>query len=382
MSSSAEKKSDSAGQSFFELLQKSRRGSFKIYIGLAAGVGKSYRMLQEAHQLIHNGIDAAVGYVETHGRAETEKLTIGLPVISRKKIFYKGKELEEMDIDAVLLRRPEVVIVDELAHTNAPGSRNQKRYQDVEELLNNGISVISALNIQHIESLNNIVESITKIKVSETVPDKIIGLADEVVNIDLTADELIQRLKSGKIYKADKITSALTNFFKREHLLQLRELALREVANQVERKIDTEFTAAQKAKAEVILVCLGDDPDKNEKIIRRSSRIAERFDRKWFTLYVETPDKPFEMIDLKTQRELINNFKMASELGGSSEKSKADDVVSGILDFARDHNITKLVLGKPAKKSYLKKFITLDVVDKLFERISSEDQDYDIEIIA
>jgi len=375
-------KYDATGQNFFQLIQKGRRGSLKIYIGLAAGVGKTYWMLQEAHQLMAAGIDAAIGYIETHGRAETEKLVQGIPLIPRKQIFYKGKELEEMDIDAILLRRPEVVIVDELAHTNAPGSRNEKRYQDVEELLNNGINVISAINIQHIESLNNFVAGITKIKVAETVPDKIVGLADEVVNIDLTADELIQRLKDGKIYKSDKIQSALANFFKREHLLQLRELALREVANAVEKKINSEVTAYDRAPDEVILVCLGSDPKKNEKLIRRSARISERFEQKWFTLYVDTPDNSFENIDLKLQRYLINNFKMATEMGGISEKVSAPDVITGIIEFANEKNITKIVLGKPAKKGYLKKIITTPIVDKLIEAVSKEERDYDIEIIA
>ncbi|MEO8513405.1 MAG: universal stress protein [Ignavibacteria bacterium] len=377
-----ELKYDATGQNFYQLIQKGRRGSFKIYIGLAAGTGKTYRMLKEAHQLIAKGIDAAIGYIETHDRAETQKLVHGIPLIPRKHIYYKGRELEEMDIDSILLRRPEVVIVDELAHTNAPGSRNEKRYQDVEEILNNGINVISALNIQHIESLNTVVESITKIRVSETVPDKIVGLADEVVNIDLTADELIQRLKDGKIYKSDKIQSALVNFFKREHLLQLRELALREVANAVEKKINSEVTTYDKARDEVILVCLGNDPEKNDKIIRRSARIAERFEQKWFTLYVDTPDNSFENIDLKLQRYLINNFKMATELGGMSEKIKSPDIVEGILEFAKEKNISKIVLGKPGKKGYIKKIITTSIVDKLIERASKEEQDYDIEIIA
>ena len=375
-------KYDATGQNFYQLIQKGRRGSFKIYIGLAAGTGKTYRMLQEAHQLIAKGIDAAIGYIETHGRAETEKLVHGIPLIPRKHIYYKGRELEEMDLDAILLRRPEVVIVDELAHTNAPGAGNEKRYQDAEELLNNGINVISALNIQHIESLNTVVEKITKIKVSEQVQDKIICLADEVVNIDLTADELIQRLKDGKIYKSDKIQSALTNFFKREHLLQLRELALREVANAVEKKINSEVTTYDKAREEVILVCLGNDPEKNEKIIRRSARIAERFEQKWFTLYIDTPDNSFENIDLKLQRYLINNFKMATELGGMSEKIKSPDIVEGILEFAKEKNVSKIVLGKPAKKGYLKKIVTTSIVDKLIERASKEEQEYDIEIIA
>lgn len=368
--------------SFIDLLKRSRKGSFKVYIGLAAGVGKSYRMLQEAQNLLAGGVDVIIGYIETHGRLETDRLVSGLPVIPRKKIYYKGKELEEMDIDAVFLRRPDVVIVDELAHTNVPGSKNKKRWEDVEELLFNGISVISAVNIQHIESLNTIVEEITKVKVTETVPDKIIGLADEVVNIDLTADELIQRLKQGKIYKADKIQTALTNFFKKEHLLQLRELALREVANQLERKIDHEVSPPDRAQDEIILVCIGNNSDKNEKIIRRSSRLAERFDSKWYVLYVETPANSFAQMELKLQRFIMNNFKMATELGAMSEKIQSEDVVSGILEFAEAKNITKIILGKPDKKSYLKRISRVNILDKLLEKAEESEFDYDVEIIA
>jgi two-component system sensor histidine kinase KdpD len=382
LSSPEEIKYENNDTSFFQLVQKGRRGSFKIYIGLAAGVGKTYRMLQDARQLITKGIDVVIGYAETHGREDTESLMQGLPVTPRKRIYYKGRELEEMDIDAILLRRPEVAVVDELAHTNAPGSLHAKRYQDVEELLNNGINVISAMNIQHIESLNTIIEDITKVKVSETVPDKIIGLADEVVNIDMTADELIQRLKEGKIYKADKIQTALANFFRREHLLQLRELALREVANQVEKKISTEVTSFDKARDEIILVCLGSDPEKNDKIIRRSSRLAERFDLKWFTLYVDTPGNTFENLDLKQQRYLINNFKMATELGAVSEKINAEDITDGILGFAGEKGVTKIILGKPSRQGYLKKLVSSTIVDKLLEKVSGSDRDFDIEIIA
>lgn len=222
---------------FLNLIKRSQRGVFKIYIGMIAGVGKTYRMLQEAHEMLDNGIDVQIGYVETHGRAGTEALLEGLPVIPRKKIFYKGKELEEMDMDAILQLHPELVIVDELAHTNVEGSRNEKRWQDVMELLEAGINVISAVNIQHIESLNEDIKSIAGIEVKERIPDKVLEEADEVVNIDLTAEELINRLKAGKIYKTEKIQTALNNFFKTENILQLRELALKEVAFRVEKKL-------------------------------------------------------------------------------------------------------------------------------------------------
>ena len=228
-------------QYFLDLIKKSRRGKFKLYIGMIAGVGKSYRMLQEAHELLENGVDVKVGFIETHGRTGTEAILQGIPVIPRKKIFYKGKELEEMDLDAILQIRPELVIVDELAHTNVEGSRNEKRWQDVMELLDAGINVISAVNIQHIESLNEEVQEISGIEVRERIPDRVLEEADEVVNIDLTAEELIERLKAGKIYRPEKIELALNNFFKAENILQLRELALKEVALRVEKKVENEL---------------------------------------------------------------------------------------------------------------------------------------------
>ena len=227
-------------QHFLDLIKKSRRGKFKVYIGMIAGVGKSYRMLQEAHDLIDNGVDVRIGYIETHGRAGTEALLKGLPVIRRRKLFYKAQELEEMDLEAIIRIHPEIVIVDELAHTNVEGSLNEKRWQDVMTLLDEGINVISAVNIQHIESVNEEVQDIAGIEVKERIPDSVLQEADEVVNIDLTAEELITRLKAGKIYKPEKIQTALNNFFKTENILQLRELALKEVALRVEKKVENE----------------------------------------------------------------------------------------------------------------------------------------------
>ena len=229
-------------EQFLNLSPKGTRGKFKIYIGMSAGVGKTYRMLQEAHSLLQNGVNIKVGFVETHGRKETQALIDGLPVIPRRDVFYKGKRLEELDVQAVLLLHPEVVIIDELAHSNIPGSKNEKRWQDVLDILDAGIDVISAVNIQHIESINEDVKKITGIEVKERVPDKMLQLADEVVNIDLTADELITRLKAGKIYDHTKVQQALQNFFQPDQILQLRELALKEVAGQVERKVDYQVT--------------------------------------------------------------------------------------------------------------------------------------------
>jgi len=222
--------------------KKSEAGKLKIYLGMSAGVGKTYRMLQEAHNLLENGINIKIGYIETHGRKETQALVDGLPIIPRRDVFYKGKRLEELDVQAILLLNPAVVIIDELAHTNIPGSKNEKRWQDVLDVLDAGIDVISAVNIQHIESINEDVKEITGVEVKERIPDKMLQIADEVVNIDLTADELITRLKAGKIYDHTKVQQALQNFFQSDKILQLRELALKEVASQVERKVDHEIT--------------------------------------------------------------------------------------------------------------------------------------------
>ena len=273
-------------QHFLELIKKSRRGKFKIYIGMIAGVGKSYRMLQEAHDLLDNGVDVQIGYIETHKRAGTEALLEGLPIIPRKKIFYKGKELEEMDLEAILRIHPEIVIVDELAHTNVEGSANKKRWQDVMALLDAGINVISAVNIQHIESLNEEVQGISGIEVKERIPDSVLQEADEVVNIDLTAEELINRLKAGKIYKPDKIELALRNFFKAENILQLRELALKEVALRVEKKVENEVVENIGLRHERFLACISSQEKTPRKLIRKVARLATHYNSKFVVLHV------------------------------------------------------------------------------------------------
>ena len=262
-------------EQFLKLNQADNRGKLKIYIGMSAGVGKTYRMLEEAHDLLQKGVNIKVGYVETHGRKETQALIEGLPVIPRREVFYKGKKLDELDVQAILLLHPDVVIVDELAHTNIPGSKNEKRWQDVLDILEEGIDVITAVNIQHIESINEDVKQITGVEVKERVPDKILQLADEVVNIDLTAKELITRLKEGKIYDHTKVQQALTNFFQPEKILQLRELALKEVAGQVERKVDYEVTVKDKGwRHEHFLACISSNHEIAQRIIRKTARLG------------------------------------------------------------------------------------------------------------
>jgi two-component system sensor histidine kinase KdpD len=340
---------DKAGsvKKFLDLVKKSRRGKFKVYIGMSAGVGKTYRMLQEAHALQKNGINIQIGYIETHNREETHALLAGLQVIPRRKIFYKGKELEEMDVQAIITVHPEVVIVDELAHTNVEGSKNSKRWQDVTDLLDAGISVISAVNIQHLESMNEEIETITGIAITERIPDKILESADEIVNIDLTADELIDRLKAGKIYDQTKIERALNNFFQPERILQLRELALKEVAHHLERKINIEVPKQIKLRPEKFMACISTNHATAKVIIRKTARLASYYRSPWIVLYVQRDQEAGDKIKLDLQRHLINNFKLATELGAEVLKFKSEDITQTIARIAAEKEVTTICIGKP-----------------------------------
>ncbi len=334
-------------QHFLDLIQKSRKGKFKIYIGMSAGVGKTFRMLQEAHSLLKNGIDVKIGFIETHNRFETHELLEGLPIIPRRTIFYKGKNLEEMDLQAIINLRPEVVIVDELAHSNIEGSKNEKRWQDVLEILDAGINVISAVNIQHIESLNRDVKQITGIEVQERIPDNVLRLADEVVNIDLTSEDLITRLKEGKIYTQDKIQTALSNFFKADQILQLRELALKEVASQVVRKVENEVPKKLALKHEKLLACISSNDKTAKTVIRKAARLASYYNGSWFVMYVETPKESADKIALDKQRYLINNFKLATQLGAEVIKIENKNISDAILEVVEKQQITTVCIGKP-----------------------------------
>ena len=337
-------------EDFLELVQRGRRGRLKLYVGFAAGVGKTYRMLEEAHALAKRGVDVVLGFVETHGRAETAALITGLEVIPRRRIEHRGVGVEEMDLDAVLARKPEVAIVDELAHTNAPGSRHRKRHQDVIELLDAGINVIGAVNIQHLESLNDLVERATGVVVRETVPDSFLKHADQVVNLDLAVEDLLERLKAGKIYAADKIPWALENFFKSPHLSTLRELALREVAETLERTSDAQARTEGHARAPGtwgrVLVCMSSYPPHSATLLRKGSRMAGRLNTDWFVVYVETPGESPERIDAEAQRHLLANIERARELGAEFVRLKAADPVAAIIDFARSHGVGDIMIGR------------------------------------
>jgi len=364
---------------FLELIRRSKRGKFKIYIGMSAGVGKTYRMLQEAQVLFKNGVDIQIGYIETHNRKETSDLLVGLPVIPRRKLFYKGKELEEMDVQSIINIHPEIVIVDELAHSNIEGSKNEKRWQDVMEILEAGINVISAVNIQHIESLNKEIKEITGIEVTERVPDKVLHTADEVVNIDLTADELITRLKEGKIYDTSKIETALQNFFKVEKILQLREYALREVTMQVERKVESEVPRNPALRHEKFLACISSNDENSKMIVRKTARLAAYYNSTWFVLYVQTKKENADNIDLAVQRHLINNFKTATELGAEVIQENGENIAKSIVAVAKEREITTICIGKP-HFNLIKSILSNNLFDQLLMKLT--DTDIDLVILS
>lgn len=369
-----EQEKQNNAQHFLDLIQKSRKGKFKVYIGMSAGVGKTFRMLQEAHTLLKNGIDVKIGYIETHFRKETHELLDGLPVIPRRTIFYKGKQLEEMDVQAIINLRPEVVIVDELAHTNIEGSKNEKRWQDVLEILEAGINVISAVNIQHIESLNEDVKQITGVDVQERIPDSVLRMADEVVNIDLTSEDLIARLKEGKIYTQDKIQTALANFFKSDQILQLRELALKEVASQVVRKVENEVPKNTALKHEKLLACISSNDKTAKIVIRKAARLASYYNSIWYVLYVETPKESPNKIALDKQRHLINNFKLATQLGAEVIKVESSNITEAMLAVVEQKGITTVCIGKPHFNLF-KVILSTTIFRKLLNSLSKSNVD-------
>jgi two-component system, OmpR family, sensor histidine kinase KdpD len=367
-------------EDFLSLLERGKRGRLKLYIGFAAGVGKTYRMLEEAHDLLSRGIDVAVGYVETHGREETAALVEGLPVIPRQSVTYRGVTVEEMDLDAILLRKPAVAVVDELAHTNLPLCRNRKRYQDVQELLSAGISVIGAFNVQHLESLTDVVERATGVEVRETLPDAFLQQADQVVNLDLAVEDLQERLRAGKIYKADKVPQALERFFQHDNLVTLRELALREVAESLERTAAASRPAAESTAhpaAGRVMVCLSSFPPHATALLRRGSRAAGRLNTDWFVVYVETPSEAPNLIDAEAQRHLLANIEKAREAGAEVVRLRDKDPVRALLDFAHSHGVALLLIGRSQARGWRDWLgLTTDL------RLVRQAHDLDVQVVA
>src|SRR5262249_42630606 len=328
-----------------------QRARLRIYIGAAPGVGKTYSMVEDAHALRRDGVDVVVGLVETHGRAETEAKLGDLEIIPRKKVDYRGVVLEEMDVDAILARKPHLCMVDELAHTNAPGSRHDKRYQDVLEILDNGIGVMTAVNIQHLETLNDAVGRVTGVRVRETVPDTYVDRADEVVNVDVTVQELQSRLRQGKVYKPDKVEQALANFFRETNLSTLRELALRAVADEVGEKAASHRQREGLEPAlipERVMVCMSSNVEAT-RVIRIGSRIAGRLGARWYAVYVETPREAPGKITPVDRDALQRNIALAESLGATVVRVKADRPADGLIAFAKREGITHVIFGQTAR---------------------------------
>jgi len=341
------------------------RGKLKIFVGYIAGVGKTYEMLKAAHQRKQEGIDVKIGYIETHGRPETDALLEGLAIIPRKMVKYRDATIPEMDIDAILAIRPQLVLVDELAHTNAPGSRHPKRYQDVEELLDAGIDVNTTLNIQHVESLNDVVAQITGVVVRETIPDRVIDETTEIELVDLPPPELLQRLKEGKIYVPEVATRAIEQFFNEGNLYALRELTLRRAAE----RIDEQMLAYMQIRAisgpwavgESILVCVGPSP-LSERLVRTARRQADRMNARWTAIYVETPSH--RRLSKEAKEQLQRSLQLAEKLGAKTATVFGLNVADTTIDYARKHNITRILIGKTLRPRW-QEFVFGSVVDQL-----------------
>ena len=335
-------------------LQERDHARLRVYIGAAPGVGKTYAMLKEAHALRERGLDVVVGIVETYGRKDTEAQVRDLEVVPRRRIDYRGVTLEEMDVDAIVARHPQVCLVDELAHTNVPGSRHEKRYQDVLALLEAGIHVLTAVNIQHLETLNDAVARVTGVRVRETVPDTFLDRADEVINVDVTVEELRSRLREGKVYKPEKVEQALSNFFRKGNLSTLRELALRAVADEVGEKAASyrEREGLEPALIpERVMVCMSSNA-LAPRVIRTGARIAGRLGSKWYAVYVETPRETPQRIRRQDAEALAENIRLAESLGATVVRVRAERPAEGLIAFAQREGVTHVIFGQTARSRW------------------------------
>ncbi len=340
-------------EALLEQAKREGRGRLKIFLGAAPGVGKTFEMLTQARRRRLDGADVVIGVVETHGRVDTDALTKGFEAIPKKRSLYKGRVVFEMDLDAILQRKPKLILVDELAHTNAEGSRHPKRYLDVEELLAAGIDVYTTVNIQHIESLNDVIAQITRIRVRETVPDDVLDEADEIELVDTTADDLLQRLKEGKVYVKAQAERALRHFFSPGNLTALRELALRKTAQRVDRDM-TDYMQAHAiggpwAAGEHILVCVNEHPSAAE-LMRRARRLADNLKASWTALYVESP-RHLGLNDVEKDR-VADTLRLAQRLGGEAVTIPGRDIAQTVLDYARKNNVTQILIGKSERSRW------------------------------
>ncbi|HZK30981.1 MAG TPA: sensor histidine kinase KdpD [Methanoregula sp.] len=353
--------------------RQKHRGKLKIFLGYIAGVGKTYEMLEAAHLRKNEGIDVRIGYIETHGRTETEALVEGISLIPRKMIEYRNVTIPEMDLDAVLAARPQLVLVDELAHTNAPGSRHVKRYQDVEEILDEGIDVYTTLNVQHVESLNDVIAQITGVIVRETIPDRVIDEATEIELVDLAPPELLQRLREGKVYVPDMAARAIEQFFNEGNLFALREIALRRAAERVDDQMlawmQTRAIPGPWAAGESLLICVGPSPF-SERLIRTARRQADRMTAQWSAIYVETPSH--HRLSKEAKEQVSRMLHLAENLGATTATVYGINVANAVIEYARRHNITRIIIGKTLRPRW-QEFVFGSVVDQLIHNSGTID---------
>jgi two-component system sensor histidine kinase KdpD len=341
----------SSADALLARIKEQDRPRLRVYIGAAPGVGKTYSMLREAHALRARGLDVVIGLDETYDRTDTQAQLGDLEIVPKRRVEYRGTTLAEMDVDAIVHRKPQVCVVDELAHSNVPGSRNEKRFQDVLDILNAGIHVMTAVNIQHLETLNDAVATVTGVRVRETVPDTFLDRADEVINVDVTVEELRSRLREGKVYRPEKVEQALANFFRKGNLSTLRELALRAVADEVGEKAAS-YRAREGLEPalipERVMVCMSSSP-MAPRVIRTGARIAGRLGAKWFAVYVETPVERPDKIRATESAALVGNIRLAESLGATVVRVKADRPADGLVAFAQREGVTHVIFGQSAR---------------------------------
>ncbi|HSI14971.1 MAG TPA: universal stress protein [Chthoniobacter sp.] len=357
---------------FLAIIRRQQAGKLKIYLGPCPGVGKTYSMLVEGNRLKKRGVDVVIGYVEPHERPETSAQVGDLEVIPPRLTSYHGITLKEMDVEAIIARRPMVALVDELAHTNAPDSKNRKRYEDVEDLLRAGISVISTVNIQHIESLYNFVEESTGVRVKERVPDEVLTKADQIVNIDLPAEDLQERLQAGKIYPRERIEAALANFFTQKNLTRLREMTLTETANYLDRKqrdAGGEQNASALGQVMVAISSQGPDPG---RLLRKTARLASQLNAQWYAVYVRTPSESAVRIDAEAQRRVNDTLETAQKMGGLVFSMKGESVAQALVAFAREYGITHVVVGRPGRRR-LRQYFQPSLHEELLQELPDVD---------
>jgi two-component system sensor histidine kinase KdpD len=361
-------------EQFLNLIRRQTRGRLKVYLGSAAGVGKTYAMLREGHRLKAQGVDVVIGLVEAHGRAETAEQIGNIEVVPPRVVEYRGVTLSEMNVDAILARRPTVCLVDELAHTNAPGSRHPKRYQDVDDLLHAGIHVITTVNIQHLESLYDEIERVTNVKVKERIPDRVLAEADQLVNIDISVEDLIERLNTGKIYPAERISTALENFFTPSNLTRLREIALTEIAHLIDRRTRrAEADQYPLSATDRVMIGISSRSPNAPGLLRKTARLADRLNAPWYAVYIQLPAEDLTRIDAATQRLIGKHLELAQQLGGIPMTFRGQDVASTILAFAREYAIKIIVVGKSMQPWYKRLRH-----GSILERLARESEGFDI----